>query len=133
MFGPLSKNSVQQNSALRGDNEALIVRYNFVHKSSIFIPVFLLVGMLSTSLPFSSLPSYWSGSCPQVSHFHPCLLIGRALVHKSPIFIPAFLLVGLLSTSLPFPFLSFNHLAVHTNLYYSVSYSVSPYVRSGLR
>ena len=62
----------------------------------------LLVGLLSTSLPFLSLPSYCSGSCPQVSHLHHCLLIGRALVHKSPIFIFAFLLVGLMSSSLPF-------------------------------
>ena len=44
---------------------------------------FSLVKLLSTSLLCSSLPSYWSGSCPQVSHFHPCLLIGWALVLKS--------------------------------------------------
>ena len=50
--------------------------------------------LLSRSLPFSSLPSYWVGSCPKISHFHPCLLIGRALVQKYLIFILAFLLVG---------------------------------------
>ena len=48
------------------------------------------------------MPSYLSGSWPQVSHFHSYLLIGRALDHKSSIFIIAFLLVGLLTTSLPF-------------------------------
>ena len=50
-------------------------------KSPIFILAFLLVGLLSTRLPFSSLSPYWSASCPQVSHFHLCLLIGQALVH----------------------------------------------------
>ena len=61
-----------------------------------------MVGLMSTSLPFSSLPSYWSGSCPQVSNFQPCLLIGLAFFHKSPIFILAFLLISLMSTCLPF-------------------------------
>ena len=56
-----------------------------------------MVGFLSTSLPCSFLPSYWLGSCPQVSNVHSCILIGRAPFHKSPMFILAFLLVGLLS------------------------------------
>ena len=80
----------------------LLIGWSPEHMSSIFIRAFLLVGLLSTRIPISSLPSYWSGFCLQVSHFHPCLHIGRALVQKSPICIPAFLLVGLVSTSLPF-------------------------------
>ena len=63
---------------------------------------FLLFKLLITSLLFSSLPSYWSGSWTKVSHCHPCLLIGQTLDTKSPNFIEAFLLVWLLTTSLPF-------------------------------
>ena len=60
------------------------------HKSPIFIIAFLLVRILTTSLQFSSLSSYWSGSWPQVSHFHPWLLFGPAFDHTSPIsFLPS--------------------------------------------
>ena len=81
------------------------VYYHTVNTNGIllpkFIPAFLLVRLVSSILPCLFLPSYWLGSCPQVYHFHPCLLIGLSLLLKSPIFISAFLSVRLLSTSLP--------------------------------
>ena len=57
--------------------------------------------LMALFYPSSSLPSYWSGSCPQFSHVYSCLLIGWALVLKSIIFILAFLLACLFSSSLP--------------------------------
>ena len=88
-------------SSLPYVHPCLFIGWDLVLKSPMFILAFLLVSILSTSLPFSSLPSYWSSSCPQIFHVHPCLRNCWALVHKSPMFIPAFLLVRLLSTSLP--------------------------------
>ena len=59
-------------------------------KVAMFILAFLLVGLLTSSLPGSSLPYYWLGSFLQVCHVLPCLLIGQALVLKSPMFILIF-------------------------------------------
>ena len=64
------------------------------------ISVQIFLKYFCSSIKFA-LPTYWSVSCPQVSHVHPCILIVRSLVHKSPMFILAFFLVDLLSTSLP--------------------------------
>ena len=56
----------------------------------LYIFLILQVGLLSKSLPCSSLPSYLSRSFPQVLNVHTSLLIGQAIVHKSLMFILAF-------------------------------------------